>query len=63
MTAAAAVVLAPWLASKSTETRNGPKNVFLTLSSTASPANAKLAPPMKMAVAERSDGPRVNSAP
>ena len=59
--AAAAVVLQP-LASKSTETRNGPKNVFFTASSTASPADT-FEPPMKIAVADRSAGPRVNRAP
>ncbi len=50
MTAAAAVVLAP-LASNNTDTRNGPKNVFVTFSSTASPA-ATFEPPMKRAVAD-----------
>ena len=54
-------MLAP-LASNRTETRNGPKNVFLTFSSTASPA-ATFEPPMKRAVAVRSAGPAREECP
>ena len=61
MTAAAAVVFAP-LASRRIETLNGPKNVCLTAVSTAS-AFVTFDPPMKMAVACKSAGPRVKSAP
>ena len=61
MTAAEAVVFEP-LASKRTETRNGPKKLFVTAPITAS-AFATSEPPTKIADERRSVRPRVKRRP